>query len=810
MVQIGNTGFTATSDIAARMNAFKSEHDLSDEQFFAVLALADTDGSRTIASDTFELVGNGDRVITKAEFEKLSAVLSSLVEADNGINTVSEAIKAITARKIPHANFNGIQSFFSVVEKIDFAQIITDQLQFAVDKAKENRKNVVELNFAVFSFDYVEIIDFLKKALKENSNLCVNIVTDISDSNSTAPLRKLYEEFKNSGQIQLRYKLNNGWTIKDWSAGRPAYDHASIKARGYGLEHQKGFQIVVNGEVARMVTGTANLSKTAFTNNFEDISIISPTTPANYILTRSWQAEFSAKMNHEHYLPVAAAKRFEGLVIAILRNAYAKFKDGTYDQEQAEKEISVKMKDLMDHAMAYAYGQKHETDKKEPKKILQGSYIPYHEKILDPETFPADIVRKYGPDLHNINVNIITPETEKVMRALVQISFPETRDNQSKTNAVINKWKELLQNDNLNSGIWSINELIEAIAYALNVLPDSLTQENGQLRKLWESILTTPDQFVKDNPGLQEHFDLVGAFRKVNVNRIETEKELTDNIQGIPQSLAKAIIELRNKNGFIDGSEDLIQLLKQKNMQEWYVTLCDRLDFSYTHFSFSSNIDRTPGHGYSFAANAPGDFSPAIVSTLQSSDRVESTTTDYGALEILNFAKKDDIVDFVYFGVSMNTKIWGAFTSALERGVKFNIIFDGTYNKDAVEAIKNKMKAQPELKKNINLISTSRTMHRKTVVLRAVSDGHGKYTQGNAVSTGSANASGTAATMNAEDNMYLRNVDGVVEQFILGTNLLMAKNKRMVVHYGFCNSDFVDFKDAARKVIPEVLKDFEA
>lgn len=173
-----------------------------------------------------------------------------------------------------------------------------DAILGSVEKALEKADGrPVEFNAMVFSFTDVPIADGLLKLARENPNLTIRVVTDwsqlsLSGSHQPPRLARIAAE-EGLTNFQVKFKKDNPYVWSD-TAGRPKYNHSATK----GLNHHKGFSLLIDGQVERVGTGSFNWSKSAMKSNYENLMLLDRSDHDNRPVLEGYEAEFGAFWNN--------------------------------------------------------------------------------------------------------------------------------------------------------------------------------------------------------------------------------------------------------------------------------------------------------------------------------------------------------------------------------------------------------------------------------------------------------------------------------------------------------------------------------
>lgn len=262
----------------------------------ALIAAAGVDGDRVV--DAFE----ADAI--RAAYDEVRPGGGPLAAADASAfqDAVASRLAALKAARAPATRVLFTSEGDAVAR---FRGAILGAVDDAL--AKANGKPV-DMNVMIFAFTDAALADGLLQRARDHANLNLRILTDWG---------QLPEAGGRQGARMQRTALDEGLANvfvkfkKDapylWDPARgPAYNHGAT----LGLNHHKGFVVLVDGRPQKAALGSFNWSIGAMEDNFENLMILDRRGPQNRAAMFAYEAEFEAFWNDDAAaLTMAEAQR---------------------------------------------------------------------------------------------------------------------------------------------------------------------------------------------------------------------------------------------------------------------------------------------------------------------------------------------------------------------------------------------------------------------------------------------------------------------------------------------------------------------
>lgn len=220
------------------------------------------------------------------------AEASMLADAFVGTVSVAAAGSKIDARLAAlraSGNDEGLAVHFTSAKE-DLEGMIVSGLE---DTVKAAAGRPFEVNVSIYEFQSQRIADELLKIAREHPEAKIRMIADFSQSIATTknqiPQILAIAKKEKLQNFDIRFKKDAPYS---WNAKlkRPSYDHA----RSSGLNHHKGVVTLIDGQPFKVMTGSFNWSKTANSQNYEDLTVGDAHHPAARLLAADWNSEFAA------------------------------------------------------------------------------------------------------------------------------------------------------------------------------------------------------------------------------------------------------------------------------------------------------------------------------------------------------------------------------------------------------------------------------------------------------------------------------------------------------------------------------------
>ncbi len=297
---------------------------------------------------------DGDRCLDQFEAEALQTAFHEAMP-DGGPITVEDAeeIRSAAQLQLEQLRSERPQStevlFTSEGGALTrFRNAILGSIEEALEKA-DGRP--VDFNAMIFSFTDVPIADGLLQLARENPNLNIRLITDwsqLSSSGSHQPPRLArIAAAEGLSNFQVKFKKDNPYVWSD-ASGRPQYNHSATR----GLNHHKGFSLIIDGQVEMLGTGSFNWSKSAMKKNYENLMLLDRADHDNRPVIESYEAEFGAFWNNgDVALTYNEARREKNRIFQELHETHGVAYnprtvpdddiDGSYERVQGEAALDV-------------------------------------------------------------------------------------------------------------------------------------------------------------------------------------------------------------------------------------------------------------------------------------------------------------------------------------------------------------------------------------------------------------------------------------------------------------------------------------